>query len=334
MNANYNGDPAISALTDNRALDQLFACPACHAGLHILADQTLHCQAEGYFFQQVDGIWRFLLSTRQEYYQQFIQEYEAIRRAEGRGSEQAAYYLALPWCDLNGRDQAGWAIRAHSFQALLESVIHPLEDAGGEPLSILDAGAGNGWLSYQMARRGHRLVALDLLTNRFDGLGAHVHYDVNFIPVQGEFDHLPFLDQRFDLLVYNASLHYAVEYEKVILEGLRILKAGGTIVIMDTPVYRDGSSGARMVQAREAQFTCQHGFPSNSLPSQNYLTHDHLNDLAAKFSLSCRLLTPGYGLRWRLRPVMARLLGRREPARFHLILLREHSVGGAIESER
>ena len=81
MNANYNGDPAISALTDNRALDQLFACPACHAGLHILADQTLHCQAEGYFFQQVDGIWRFLLSTRQEYYQQFIQEYEAIRRA-------------------------------------------------------------------------------------------------------------------------------------------------------------------------------------------------------------------------------------------------------------
>jgi hypothetical protein len=42
--------------------------------------------------------------------------------------------------------------------------------------------------------------------------------------------------------------------------------------------------------------------------------------LAAALSLRWRFIQPWYGLRWALRPWLARLRGHREPATFQLII--------------
>jgi len=70
----------------------------------------------------------------------------------------------------------------------------------------------------------------------------------------------------------------------------------------------------------EAQFTKQYGFASNNLRSENYLTYARLDDLARELGLAWKWITPFYGLRWTLRPWLAKLLRRREPAKFHVIV--------------
>jgi hypothetical protein len=96
---------------------------------------------------------------------------------------------------------AAWRIRAVSFKAFIREVVSPLERENGEPLKCLDIGAGNGWLSNQLALRGHKTAAVDLITNDWDGLGVYVNYSSSYLPVQAEFDTCPFL-------IINAILLY------------------------------------------------------------------------------------------------------------------------------
>ena len=175
---------------------------------------------------------------------------------------------------------------------------------------ILDLGAGNGWLSYRLAQRHHTVATVDLLDDQLDGLAAHVHYDAGFTPIQAEFDRLPLAGQQADLVIFNASFHYSTDYVATLREALRVLRLDGATVIMDSPLYHDASSGARMVQEREARFQELYGFAGNALPGENYLTYARLDELATALGLRWRKVTPFYGWRWALRPWKARLLRR------------------------
>ena len=260
-----------------------------------------------------------LLPEREALFNEFIHEYETVRQAEQRGSQDPAYYRSLPQHDLSGRMRADWRIRAASYAALVRDIVRPMSRLLRRPLSVLDLGAGNGWLSNRLAGAGHHLCAVDLATNDFDGLGCFRFYETAFTPVQAEFDHLPFPDQAVDLVIFNASFHYSPDYLHTLREARRVLAPAGSLVILDTPFYHDPASGRQMVREREALFTRQFGFPSNALHSENYLTYARLQDLGKVLHLRWRMITPYYGWRWLVRPLAARLRGRREPARFHLV---------------
>ncbi len=295
-----------------------FACPACAAPLEPISDDERVCREDGAHFYRIDGIWRFLLPPREQALSQFVREYETVRRAEGRGSDAAAYYRALPFVDLTNRFTSDWQIRSRSFERLIARVVAPLEC--GAPLSLIDLGAGNGWLSYQLARRGHHVAAVDLLTNSRDGLGAYVNYDAAITPVQAEFDCLPFVSGQFDGAIFNSSFHYSVRYESTLQAALRILKPNGAIVILDTPIYTSSASGEQMVAEREAQYRRAFGFPSNSLPSENYLTYDRLRGLSKDMEIEWSTIRTFRGWHWALRPLLARARGRRQPADFLVIV--------------
>ena len=300
--------------------DFLFACPSCGVVLVEENPDTRLCQAEGLTFRCLDGIWRFLTPQAEENYRQFIQDYQTVRQAEGRGSNQAEFYRALPFKDLSGKFSADWQIRAHSFQKFLDRILTPLEHKTNQPLYILDLGSGNGWLSYKLAERGHHLAALDLTTNSQDGLGAFIYYDKDFTPIQAEFDHLPFAGRQIDCLIYNASFHYSTNYETSLHEALRVLKPAGQIVILDSPVYHNAISGEKMVKERQTQFLEKYGFASNAIPSENFLTYQRLQQLSANLDIQWNIIHPFYGVRWALRPWKARLMGQREPASFMVIM--------------
>ena len=260
-----------------------------------------------------------LLPEREALFSQFIHEYETVRLAEQRRSEDPAYYRSLPRRDLSGRMSADWRIRAASYSTLIRKIVRPLSRLLQRPLNVLDLGAGNGWLSNHLASSGQRLSAVDLVTNDFDGLGCYRFYETAFTPVQAEFDHLPFPDQAADLVVFNASLHYSADFLHTLHESRRVLAPAGRLVILDSPFYHDLASGKQMVREREALFTHRYGFPSNALHSENFMTYTRLQDLGKALHLHWRLITPYYGWRWLLRPLAARLRGQREPAKFHVI---------------
>src|SRR5918996_4754390 len=200
----------------------LFVCPRCRTRLERTTPERVTCPQDGLEFWKEDGIWRFLLPESEAHYARFIKDYETIRHSEGRGSESANYYRALPFKDLSGRYKGDWAIRACSFNVLVKNVLTKLQVPLGRALKVLDLGAGNGWLSNRLAAQGDRVIAVDLSVNEQDGLGAWKHYEHSFIPVQAEFNHLPVVDRYADAVIFNASLHYSEEYARTLREALRV----------------------------------------------------------------------------------------------------------------
>ena len=204
-----------------------FACPICNTPLAMIDTGEQRCPADGQVYRRIDGIWHMLRPGREAYFAQFVEEYETVRKAEGRGSDDPAYYRALPHSGALSKPRLGWAVRAKSYTTFIARLLRPMEHMSKEPLQILDLGAGNGWLSNRLAARAHRVVALDLMVNPFDGLRVHRHYESEFMPLRAEFDHLPLDDGQFDMLIFNAALHYSPDYQTTLHEGPAGAKAAG-----------------------------------------------------------------------------------------------------------
>jgi SAM-dependent methyltransferase len=274
-----------------------------------------------------NGIWQALPPERLAYFSRFVEDYETIRAAEGRGSLYADFYLNLPYKDVTGKNAWQWKIRARTFDFLIKRVLpRLLRDLGHSP-TILDLGAGNGWMSYRLALAGYKPVAVDLLTNDQDGLGAAVHYekflDSLFPRFCAEMSHLPFADEQVDAVIFNASFHYAEDYQTSMREALRCTKKGGAVIIADSSWYSANESGERMVAERQAAFRQQFGTASNSISSLEYLTDERLERLEQAFHLRWERDTPFYNLKWTMRPVLAKLRNRREPSRFRIYSARK-----------
>ena len=305
--------------------DFVFACPICRTRLETIGPDQQRCPIDGTAYGRESGIWRMQAPDRLAYYKRFVDDYETVRRAEGWGAQDADYYRALPFEDRTGRYCELWQIRADNFRKFIDRVLEPIEVQQRCALKIADLGAGNGWLSYRLAQRGHQVAAIDVSVNALDGLSAHIYYDAAFVPVQAEFDCLPFDVDQIDLVVFNGSLHYSVEYETTVREALRVLRSDGRLVILDSPVYRAANSGKQMVREREARFDREYGFRSNSLPNENYLTYGRLNDLGTKLKVQWQLFKPFHGWRWPLRHWKIQIVDQREPASFPVIVGRRIS---------
>jgi len=249
--------------------------------------------------------------------QRFLADYTSIRHAEGRGSADAAYYLALPYRDITGRLQDQWAHRAKSYDHFVRSVLEP----DGRPLKIADLGAGNCWMSYRLALRGHYPVAIDILDDPLDGLAAGRHYQQQtpFARLRAEFDDLPIAAHSLDLVIFNASIHYSTDYRRTLAEARRCLRADGRFVIVDSPVYRHREHGEMMRIERHRQFEKQYGTASDALPSIEYFDEEMLAELAREMNISWTIHRPWYGWRWTTRPFVARWKGKRPPSRFWIL---------------
>jgi SAM-dependent methyltransferase len=304
-------------------------CPACHhgpCGWSSTSEQL--CSACGFVLSEFNGIYNALPPDRESAFQQFVRDYESVRAIEGRGSDSADYYLALPFKDLSGRNTWQWQIRARTFLFMEKHLLREIETSYPRGCDVLDIGAGNGWLSYRLAKRGHRPVAVDLLVNVRDGLGSARHYfDAvrPFLRFKCEMDSLPIMSAQFDLVIFNASLHYSVDYRRTLQEALRCLRKGGHLIIADSPFYWSEESGQKMLQEKRADFECQYGFRSDSIQSCEYLTPVTLDYLALELTLKWSIYKPWYGLNWALRPTKAHVMRRREPSKFYLLHARKAS---------
>lgn len=279
-------------------------------------DVRIGCMDCGATFGVRDRVAEFLDLGVQPQLREFTQGYQRIRRAEGYTDRGAAYYRGLPDHPADDPDSAIWKIRRKSFARLKRLLARTLP-AGG---TVLDLGSGNGWLSHRLAALGYRPMGVDINTDPDDGLAAVRHYALTWPAVLGSFDRLPLRDDGVDMAVFNGSLHYSEDIAATLAEAFRVLRPGGLIVIMDTPIYSDPASGATMMEARRAHHDATHGI-ATGLAMAGFLTWDEIGRWTQRFSISIDVVRPWYGLRWALRPLIARLLRSREPATFALIVL-------------
>lgn len=300
-----------------------------------------------------DGIWRFLPDDRAEAHAPFLRRYRAARGHEGWARHDVGYVRGLPYVSPSDPHAAIWRQRARSYELLRERVLRPMGRARGTSLRVLDLGSGNCWLSARLAAAGERAVALDISDDELDGLGARDRYADDpsrgacpFVSVQAEFDRVPFGEGQFDVVVFNASLHYARAYDATLAEARRVLAPHGLLVVMDTPVYHTAASGERMVREREDRFRRLFGsgtagegraavrpasVPPNAHPREvheGYLTYHRLRALERTLGLQSTVIEMVPRLRAACRRLRARRRIGREAAAFPLIVLRPRRAEG------
>lgn len=253
----------------------------------------------------------------------FRAEYGAHRAAEGRRHDAGAL-RALPYL-ADGPLARQWAVRARTFDAFVARVLAPMMRRSADPVRVLDLGAGCGWLCRRVRLAGGDAVALDLRDDDIDGLGAARRLgdgdDARFGRVAAGFESLPVRDASFDVVVFNASLHYAIELRAVLAEARRVVRSGGRIAVLDSPFYRTASDGESMLAEKQRQRVTRFGKRADALtalPFIEYLTRERLRDASAALGIAWRRHRVRYPLWYELRPVVAILRGARRPSRFDL----------------
>jgi SAM-dependent methyltransferase len=168
----------------------------------------------------------------------FGAQYTALRRKEG-------------WIGPDGReDPEGGAPRL--WRARLDAmsqVASALTGLGsvGKPV-VLDIGSGGGWAARYLGDTA--VIAIDLLDSGGGSAAIQVRADMSSLPVR---------DHTVDAALYIASLHYAALGDSI-RQAARVLRPGGVLVALDSPIYRDRTAQAQAA-ARSAAYYAHAGFP-------------------------------------------------------------------------
>lgn len=126
-----------------------------------------------------------------------------------------------------------WREFADMFDLALEEL-----DLKGHEV-VLDLGAGQGWASRHFAQKGCKVVAVDIVTDEWWGLGrswAIMEYaGVYFEPIVADGENLPFFPEKFDVIFLSATLHHFDKLDRVLAQIYRALKPNGRLVAASEP---------------------------------------------------------------------------------------------------
>jgi len=127
-----------------------------------------------------------------------------------------------------------WQARKASGRRLVEYLA-----VSKKPLSILEVGCGNGWLSRQMsAIPGHKVLALDRDLTVLRQAARVFRGQSNLKFMCGDFYSDIMTGLTFDTIVFAASVQYFPSLNEVLGACLLRLKEKGEIHILDTPIRR------------------------------------------------------------------------------------------------
>jgi ubiquinone/menaquinone biosynthesis C-methylase UbiE len=121
---------------------------------------------------------------------------------------------------------------------------------GDRPINALDIGCGTGFLSLEMAGRGHRVTGVDFAPAMLSEArrkaaerGAAVRFE------EADAEQLPFAAGSFDLTVCRHVLWTLPHPEAAIDEWMRVLRPGGRLAVIDSQfdpsVLQAGPQNAR-----------------------------------------------------------------------------------------
>ena len=166
--------------------------------------------------------------------------------------------------------------------------------------SLLDVGCGNGRVAHLLAERVREVLAVDVERSpewQDDG-------GVSFRVADGEA--LPFEDGSFDLVHSKDSLHHMSTPERALAEYRRVLRPGGTALIVEANRHNPSFFVQMTLVRRHDHFTrtrfrdlVLNAFPHARFGAfeAHYIPHgDHLLGLQHRVEEGLEKLGPAHGL--------------------------------------
>src|SRR3984893_16935215 len=144
----------------------------------------------------------------------------------------------------NFDDGFGHSIRTSAERAAWDRIFALVLDRR-QALDALDAGCGTGFLSLELAARGHRVVGVDFspaMLAEARRKVAQQNFSVRFEEADAE--QLPFPSDSFDFAISRHVLWTLPHPEAAIDEWIRVLRPGGRLAVID---------GQSLVRAGEEQ---------------------------------------------------------------------------------
>ena len=171
---------------------------------------------------------------------------------------------------------AHWERRAAHFDEDFGHSIHtPAERAAwdrtfalvipsGGSLDALDAGCGTGFLSLELAARGHRVTGIDFAPamlvearRKAAAQGVAVRFE------EADAEQMPFAPHSFDLVISRHVLWTLPHPEAAIDEWVRVLRPGGRLAIIDGAQYNEA---AALPQRENARTSAEYAAIGDRLP--------------------------------------------------------------------
>jgi ubiquinone/menaquinone biosynthesis C-methylase UbiE len=163
-----------------------------------------------------------------------------------------------------------WRARAASASRLSRYL-----SRGPKPLTILDLGCGNGWLSNLLRQSGHRVVGMD--RNRYELKQAARVFSQNrrLFFIEADIFSAPFADETFDVILLASVIQYFPNLPALLKTLMPYLRPHGEIHIMDSPLYSEAElAGAAQ---RSLQYYSSIGFPEMA----RHYFHHRISDVNA-----------------------------------------------------
>ena len=212
----------------------IWACPVCYSELTERGGE-LSCGSEVRSYRRIDGL-PVLVRPEQE---GLLRDSERFSTAwkKTKWAVPRNVILQLPYVR-----RPGWKQKAKSLGELRAILGSPQER------TVLDVGAGTGWLSRRLVEIGFRCFATDISLDSDVGLGASRQFAETpnyFERAIAALDRWPVRSGAIDIAICNASLHYLDDTRIAIAEAARVLRPTGVFIVMNSPVHGDSIAAYR-----------------------------------------------------------------------------------------
>jgi len=188
---------------------------------------------------------------------------------EGWYAAQAEIDLALPFVveklGWPPKEVSNWLGAGYSFQHMLDHYAKP-------NLRVLEIGAGKSWGGHYWVEQGCTYHGCDIVADTQIGLGrAHFyqeHFGIAYEVIAADAEHLPFADDRYDVVYAVAALHHALDLPQMVREMARVTKPGGIVAALGEGVRSLLASADAQSQSKEKRY---------GINEHVYRLHDYLH---------------------------------------------------------
>jgi SAM-dependent methyltransferase len=219
---------------------ELMRCPVC-AGKLADDGSSLACERCARVYTVEDGIPRLLDDALPGIAKKRLEIDGWVEKARDEDwyEPDDAVDAVLPYvCRDLGWTDSVWHANEFSFTVLLDRYVRP-------GMRVLELGAAKCWGAQHLIPLGCEYVGTDILTDPNIGLGRGAFYEERvgpFARVQADGEHLPFADSSFDLTYCTATLHHALDLNRMVKEMARVTRPGGVVAGLNEGTRALGAS--------------------------------------------------------------------------------------------